>query len=250
MKTLINAQRILSAANIFKFLSLLSCLLILTACTVAPHTVVHHPVISTAVDTNIPLTTGWRTVRFQLAWLPDKEPDWYIDTMIAGEVIAPLISRGAGQQLKLWRVHRRAKNDVTGHAFSFIFYTNTAYAKRIYAEIRTHALVSQWQREGRIKQLQFDSLQRNNQPEIKDTSDKTWPPAIQKTWPVYIMGASQMWLELISEIKSTHKNEQPLELRYQNIHQEITQLWETHGQHAWLHHLNALYSYSPIAMHF
>lgn len=237
-------------SGIFSYLIIMLVFLLNACSATPPKTLVQNKSIHNTGNAGSIVNTGWRTVRFQIAWQPDIEPNWYIDTMIAGEVIIPVLSTESGKQLKLWRLHRRAKNDVTGHAFSFIFYAQTANAEQIYAAIRSNPLVTQWQREGKLTRIHFDDLQRNNQPNIEDTSDKAWPLPIQKTWPSYIMGAGKMWLDLIAELKATQQNNPPLDLRYREIQQQITRFWETNGQHAWLHHLNALYGYSPIAIHF
>lgn len=192
--------------------------------------------------------TGWHKVRFQIAWQPGAEPDWYIDTMLAGEVIAPILAEELGKQLILWRFHRRAGNDATGHAFSFLFYSQTRQAEQIHTTIKHNAFLAQWQREGRIKQIHFDDLNNNTQPNIEDSSDKSWPLAIQKSWPKFIMGACQMWLDLIAQLQTNVAKDQPVERRYQEIQKQINQLWESNGQHAWLHQLNAVFNYHPIAI--
>jgi hypothetical protein len=66
------------------------------------------------------------------------------------------------------------------------------------------------------------------------------------------MGASQMWLNLISETIADMPNpDSPLSLQ-ENEEQDktataaITALWQKEGQHAFLHHLSALFGYRPI----
>ena len=69
------------------------------------------------------------------------------------------------------------------------------------------------------------------------------------------MGASQMWLELISETLaelpsrnaalSLAENEQ----LYKEVNEIITSLWEVNGRHAFLHHLNALFGYNPVIVY-
>jgi hypothetical protein len=66
------------------------------------------------------------------------------------------------------------------------------------------------------------------------------------------MGASQMWLDLISAMADDEqKTETPLgfaelDQRYAGINAAITRLWQNEGRHAFLHHLNALFGYEPI----
>ncbi|NOT85972.1 MAG: hypothetical protein HOP02_14585 [Methylococcaceae bacterium] len=193
--------------------------------------------------------TGWRTVCFHLPWQQKQEPDWSIGTQIAGEIIAPVLAQ-RHLNINYWRFHRRAVEDATGHTFSFIVYSSAASAEKIYADIKASPNTIALKKTGQITRIEFDPLDKNPKPEIKDTSDPVWPAAIQKTWPGFIMGASQMWLDLILQLKTESPSNANQRERYQSIHQHITKLWEQHGQHAWLHHLNALYGYSPIAIHF
>ncbi len=90
-------------------------------------------------------------------------------------------------------------------------------------------------------------------PNIEDTGDKNWPESIQKTWPYYIMGASQMWLNLIAEIAAEKLADNPapssieeIEAFYQQVDETITDLWQKEGRHAFMHHLNALFEYEPL----
>lgn len=194
-------------------------------------------------------STGWRTICFQLPWQQKQEPDWSIGTQIAGEIIAPIL---ANSQLNIlyWRFHRRATKDAVGHTFSFMVYSSAQSAEKIYADINTNPSTIALKKTGHITGIVFDPLDKNPKPDIKDTSDPLWPVAIQKTWPNFIMGASQMWLNLILQLKTESPANDNYREYYQRIHQQITKLWEQHGQHAMLHHLSALYGYSPVAVNF
>ena len=66
------------------------------------------------------------------------------------------------------------------------------------------------------------------------------------------MGASQMWLNLISEAIADMPNpDSPLSLQedeelHKNANAAISKLWQKEGQHAFLHHLSALFGYKEI----
>jgi len=87
---------------------------------------------------------------------------------------------------------------------------------------------------------------------IEDTSDGNWSPPIKKSWPFYIMGVSEMWLNLIREVASqTSWGKTPAtveaQLRfYEQVNASIEQMWKEEGQHAFLHHLNAIFGYEPL----
>jgi hypothetical protein len=106
--------------------------------------------------------------------------------------------------------------------------------------------------EGMIIEDLYDNTDKINKPLIEDTSDATWPPSIQKNWPYFIMGASRMWLNLISEtIAGIPDSDSPMSLQenenlYKKANDAISELWKKDGQHAFLHHLSALFGYREI----
>ena len=106
--------------------------------------------------------------------------------------------------------------------------------------------------EGVLERTEYDNPARIERPNIEDTSDRKWPAQIQKTWPFYIMGASQMWLQLIAVVAAEKPAGYPpasseeIAAYYQPIDQTITQLWQEDGRHAFMHHLNALFEYEPL----
>jgi hypothetical protein len=90
------------------------------------------------------------------------------------------------------------------------------------------------------------------EPDIEDTSDAKWSPALQKAWPYFIMGASQMWLDLIDKLiaerpsgKGSTTLEQTRQL-YRDVDVEVLRVWQNEGRHAFLHHLNAIFEYEPL----
>ena len=194
---------------------------------------------------------GWWFARFQLQW-PEEEPvSWHWDLLIAHKIIAPVMEQSKGS-IRLWRFHRRAARDQVGHQFSFIFYASAETAYQIFDALRSNALLDKMKSAGVIIADIYDHPDKIDKPRINDTSDPSWPSALQKSWPYYIMGASQMWLNLVTETVadmpqpsaalSLDENEQ----LYKEVNAIITSLWETNGRHAFLHHLNALFGYKPI----
>ena len=199
-------------------------------------------------------TEGWWFARFRLQW-PEEEPvNWHWDLLIAHKIIAPTLEQFKGD-IRLWRFHRRAARDLAGHQFSFIFYASAETAYQIFDALRSNELLAEMKLSGMVIADIYDQPDKIGKPGIGDTSDPNWPSAIQKSWPFYIMGASQMWLNLINETVadmpppaaalSLAENEQ----LYKEVNAIITSLWETNGQHAFLHHLNALFGYEPIIVY-
>jgi hypothetical protein len=210
-----------------------------------------HKPVSVTPDRHaeLPDTAGWWYARFRILEEKDRPPLWHIDALIAGEIIAPVFDHHFAE-IRIWRVHRRAADDGFGHVFSFIFYATPQDASAIYGEIRSSPVLAQLQTQGLVTKTMFDNLMHNTRPDIEDTSDTHWPLVIQKTWPALIMGASRMWLDLVSTQAAAHADEPDLVQRYELVEQDIDRLWAHNGQHAVLHHINALFAYQPLLIRY
>jgi hypothetical protein len=167
--------------------------------------------------------------------------------------VAPVLNQNRNEIL-LWRFHRRAVRDQAGHQFSFIFYAPPETARRVFAELQSHVWLRELKDRGVVVRDAYDNTDVISRPNIEDTSDPHWPPAIQKSWPYYIQGVSEMWLGLIAEVASQASAEtvpsNPDELfrLYGQVNDSIVRLWREEGQHAFLHHLNAIFGYEPLVI--
>lgn len=197
----------------------------------------------------LPEGKGWWYARFHIDRPDDEEIRWYIGTLIGGEVIAPVIA-DYYRDVSIWRVHRRASRDDYGHVFSFIFYTTPQAAQRIYTDIENHTVVKSLLENGRLTRVSIDDVTRITRPNIEDTSDHHWPVSVQKTWPTMIMGSSRMWLDLVSEFASRESGMVGIEARYKKVQDDISRIWREQGQHAILHHINAVFSYQPMLIRY
>jgi len=200
---------------------------------------------------SLPSGNGWWYARFRMNWPPDTDPVWYMDLYLAHQVILPLLEEYQSDIL-LWRFHRRAARDKAGRQFSFIFYSSPRKARKIFHAFESNPVVSSMKFAGVLDDDVYDDPATITRPDIEDTSDKKWPVSIQKTWPYYIMGASQMWLNLISEVADHNQEGDPpsslpeIEAFYKQVNETITALWQKQGRHAFMHHLNALFEYKPL----
>lgn len=199
-------------------------------------------------------SAGWWSARFRMYWPPEEEPFWHTDLLIAHKIVAPVFLQYK-DRIYLWRFHRRATRDGAGHQFSFIFYASAQTAYQVFDTLRSNALLTEMAYTGRVIEEVYDNPDRITKPRIKDTSDPNWPSLIQKSWPYYIKGVSQMWLNLITEtVADMPTPDAPLSLdEYEELYKEvnatITSLWENNGRHAFLHHLNALFGYKPFVFY-
>lgn len=187
-------------------------------------------------------------------WMPFDEADaprWAMDLLLADRVAGPAIARHA-DAIPLWRFHRRAARDVTGHRFSLLFYADAATAEQLFVELEADPLLPTLVTAGYLlgmkRQCAADPF--GSGPEA--SSDHDWDVRLQRTWPYFIMGVSAHWLALIGEVGA----EVPLAStapdalleRYARIGDEIDAIWRAQGQHAYLHHLSALFGYQPLSV--
>ncbi|MCK5202860.1 MAG: hypothetical protein KAR15_03270 [Desulfobacterales bacterium] len=199
-------------------------------------------------------SAGWWSARFRMYWPPEEEPFWHTDLLIAHKIVAPVFLQYK-DRIYLWRFHRRATRDGAGHQFSFIFYASAQTAYQVFDTLRSNALLTEMAYTGRVIEEVYDNPDRITKSRIKDTSDPNWPSLIQKSWPYYIKGVSQMWLNLITEtVADMPTPDAPLSLdEYEELYKEVnatvTSLWENNGRHAFLHHLNALFGYKPVVFY-
>ena len=197
----------------------------------------------------------WWYARFKMVW-PEAldSPDFSSNLIIAHQIINPVL-KSHHEDIKLWRFHRRAAKDTSGHQFSFIFYATAENAAKIFQQINSNPLSAQLINEKIVAKIQFDKPARPKRPNIEDTSDKNWSLAIQKSWPYYIMGVSILWLDLLNqetaqENLDTSKAIKLQQVQYQKINEEITQQWKSQGKHAFFHHISAVFGYEPIEVRY
>jgi len=187
----------------------------------------------------------WCSIRFKVTWPSHNPPSWPVDLLLAHRVVEPVLTE-FNQWIPFWRFHRRAARDVTGHQFSFMFYAPRLVAADIYRSIRKNRILVALLSEKLIEDIKFDDSPRY--PDIENRSDLNWPLKLQKAWPAYIMGVSAMWLELIhlhvGEVESTDIN--VMLQSYRKTNESIDNVWIHEGQHAFLHHLNAIFGYKPL----
>ncbi len=196
--------------------------------------------------------SGWWYVRFQISWPVNEEPQWHTDLILAHRVLSPIILQNK-EKIGLWRFHRRALRDDAGHQFSFLFYASSKTAEQIFNQVRSDPLLEQMKAGGLLIKEGYDDTTVIARPHLSDTSDPRWSLPVQRTWPYYIMGVSNMWLHMISEIVEEYPSDErnPRSLHecldfYKKVDDSITEMWKKEGCHAYFHHLSAMFEYEPL----
>ncbi|MCU0588151.1 MAG: hypothetical protein MUF52_08335 [Syntrophobacteraceae bacterium] len=224
-------------------------MLLATGCGTAsppkPASTVPHP----AADQ--PATMGWWYARFRIPWSQGAEPRWHMDVLLATEILTPVIEAHR-DDLALWRFHRRAARDAAGHQLSFIFYASPDVAHHIYGLVRSSPLAADLLATGELLEITCDDVGAVRKPNIEDTSDPQWSPLLQRSWPYFIRGVSELWLTLVTQVvESQPTGSAPKDLGakidfYRQVNEVVQALWQREGGHALLHHLNAVFQYEPL----
>ncbi len=180
------------------------------------------------------------------------DPLWQVDLFLAHSVMAPILEKYR-EDITLWRFHRRASTDAVGHQFSFAFYSSPQIAKYVFEDITSSSLLEEAKIRGFITTEIYGDTTILTHPAISDTSDSNWSTITQKAWPYFIMGVSQMWLTMIDDIIKDNpppaediKSITDLIDYYNEVNEVVNTLWRDEAQHAFLHHLNAIFGYQPM----
>ncbi len=193
------------------------------------------------------VTSSWWQARYKLKWNEEDSPRWWLDGLLANEVFAKAMS-AAGVEPELWRFHRRAKADASGYQFSFLFYASAQQAAKLQQQIVYNSVAKSLSRRGIIQKLLLDPAQNLSATSIAKTSDAGWDPKLQEAWPYFAMGVSKSWLSLTRACLPPAKDSSLDSLleAYEKASDCVTAIWRKQGQHAFLHHLQALMGYEPL----
>ena len=186
----------------------------------------------------------WWYLRFRFTRDSDGEVKSYLDPLIADQIMAPLLA-DSDDALPLWRFHRRWPEDTVGHQFSFVFFASETVAADLNERVGNAPLLGRLRTDGHLREYRLDRVEGRRARDRAATSDRSWAPEIQRAWPVFIMGASRMWLALV-HAQAGKVAEQPLYDRYRAAEQALDDLWFREGNHAMFHHLSALFGYKPL----
>ncbi len=197
-------------------------------------------------------TPGWWTAYFTVNWPQDTPPRLYIDTLLAHRFVEPELNRFHAA-IALWRIHRRAARDETGHRFRFLFYAPAPVAAAVFRDLRAQPLVAELERAGVLKELVVDDVHGPLKTDIGATGDPAWSHDLNESWPYFAMGASQTWLSLVDRYApgpDSGRSIPELLQEYERVDQRVTETWQNEGGHAFLHHLNAIFGYQHLGIQF
>jgi hypothetical protein len=223
----------------------------LVGCTAMPNARTQPPVVPAVASDELP--KSWWRVSAKIVWPEEQEVRWYVDDYMAHQIYAPLLTRYR-QHINLWRFHRRAARDGAGHRFTFFFFAPKDSAKAIFAELQADPLLEELMQQNLVSKIQMSDIDNPKQRLVRENADPKWSLPVQKTWPYFSMGVSQMWLGLVQEYVAEAANQPQESLQqtmdlYKQVEQKVRDTWTHEGGHALLHHLNALFGYEEIVIY-
>ena len=193
----------------------------------------------------------WWRCSFTNVWPEDTRPDLVIDLFLAHGVVRPVLANHLGD-IKYWRFHRRAARDQAGHQFTLLFYTTPEVAAELFAQMGRSRLLNDAIAANLVERVRTDNPAHPKDTAVEATSDPNWSTNLQRNWPNFIMGVSALWLGLIDDFLEVAVEEvgDPLVLleEYRQVDARIAEIWRQEGQHALLHHLNAIFGYKPLTI--
>ena len=199
------------------------------------------------VPTNLKATEEqrWHQICFRMPMNEEGEPNFSTDLFLAHQVVQPELEQHASE-IALWRFHRRAANDQTGHQFGFFYFTYDSVAKQITQAIQESDRLEALRGLGREVGIVVDCWSKAGMESIEGLSDKNWNNATQKAWPYFAMGMSASWLSLIDQLSGEQEHSDNLIAHYEVVESAVIEIWQLQGQHAYIHHLNAIFGYEPV----
>ena len=218
-------------------------LLTLGACATLPGEPPASEFVATVQTDDVELPRWWY-LRFRLRRNEEGDVDSFLDLLIADQILAPAVADNE-KDIELWRFHRRWPRDATGHQFSFVFFSPALVAKAVTRQIEQNPLLEKLRADGHLVEFRMDQVGPDRATDPAATSDTSWPPAIQREWPKFIMGASRMWLGLVQS-EATKQTDRDLYVRYRAVEVALDDLWFSKANHAFFHHLSALFGYKPV----
>ena len=194
---------------------------------------------------------SWHQVRTYFSWPAGEEINFIDPMIVAHRVFKPVLAQSA-REIYLWRFHQRALRDAGGKQITFFIFTTPKHFSAIENEVRENTILQQMMADGVIQRLESGVVQVSNPHMLAGISDEKWPEQLQDAWPLYANGASAAWLALVDSFAAERcADDAPysaLKGCFQKVAADVDVNWRMHGQHAFFHHLSAIFGYRPVYM--
>jgi len=193
----------------------------------------------------------WQRLNFKIKWDRKTPARFFIDLILLDLLIKPAMDKFRAEVFS-WTFHRAVVlGEPEGHMLNFNVYSDIGTAEKILDFIKLHEnyiLVKNYFEESELKIIDIGSNIEAIAGGIKASKE------ILKSWHYFMMGACDMYLDLIQETKNKlaktidMNNPSQLEGYYQEIQNDINKEWHEGGQHAFFHFLSEIFGYPPIKL--
>lgn len=187
----------------------------------------------------------WYRINLKLKCKDISNPEFFVALAILDLLFVPAV-KTFRKDLECWRFHWSSTNE-DGHRLKLFFKTSHQKADEIIKFINSLDFCAFAKKEYlETQEIKYEVFGQANNTKIEVISDEGWPEEIQKSWPYFIMGASDMVIALIEEVKKKQKDElnqddkTKLEEYYKKVEVDIALVWKGYGNHAFFHHLALL----------
>ena len=198
----------------------------------------------------------WHLINLKLKCEDISKPDFFVALIILDLLFAPAVKKFR-KDFECWRFHWSSTNE-DGHRLKLFFKTSSQKAEDITQLINSLDFCAFAKKEyletQEIKQELFPPDKPDISSKIETISEENWPEEIKKSWPYYIMGASDMVITLIEEVKKKQADEldkndkTKLEEYYKKVEVNMALAWKRYGNHAFFHHLALVLGNKEIAI--
>ena len=185
----------------------------------------------------------WYLINLKLKSKDFANPEFFIALAILDLLFTPTVKKFR-KDFECWRFHWSSTPE-DGHRLKLFFKTSSQKAEEIAKFVNGIDFCTFAKREyletEEIKSEIFGSEESSSTIEV--ISDESWPEEIQKSWPHYIMGVSDMAIALVEEVKMKQGEEvdqsdkAKIEEYYKKVEAGIASIWKRYGNHAFFHHL-------------
>lgn len=201
---------------------------------------------------------GWWKATFNISWEERREapPSWHIDLFLLDNIVRHIVEKHS-QEIELWQIHRRANRDFydkTGHELEFRFWSTIDGAKKVFRTLKKNSIIGKLIKSNILNYYSDNMKTTKSLGIFTDICDQRWPDEVKACWPFFAMGVSRSLLELVGSISSqlvVYKKRQNIIEQADNyiqVSEKINELWANNSEHAFFHHLSAMFGYLPFSI--
>jgi len=192
----------------------------------------------------------WYSLNFNISLDRNQKPKTWIDIFIIDTIVREVVLQKKAE-IKFWRIHRRWADDEHGHELTLDCFTNEEAASEIKSLINNSDYFKILQNRNLLQK--FEMVPADTESKTAIINDTGWPEPLKESWLHYINGCCEMFLNLIGVLKKDIKTDinktsdiSEIEKSCIELERKLTEIWKSHGNNAFFHHINAIFGYQQL----